>query len=337
MAVSYKDYYQILGVPRDADEAAIKRAYRAKARELHPDRNKAAGAEAKFRDVNEAYEVLGDAGKRRRYDALGADWRDGAQFTPPPGFEGFEFRPGGFEDLFGGGAGRGGRGGRGASAGGASAGGARFSDFFEALFGGLGGLGGFGGFGGGQARRDAPARDARGGDVEAELELTLADLVSPAPKRIALGIPLDDGSVERRSVAVNIPAGLRAGQRLRLAGQGAPGGGGAPAGDIYLKIRLRAEAGMEADGDDLIVDVDLPAPTAVLGGKVDVPTPDGAVTVRVRAGARGGDRLRVRGRGLAKKGGGRGDLYARVRIVVPEKPSEEEKQLYQRLAELRRG
>ncbi|MEN6631022.1 MAG: DnaJ domain-containing protein, partial [Candidatus Polarisedimenticolia bacterium] len=249
MAVSYKDYYQILGVPRDADEAAIKRAYRAKARELHPDRNKAAGAEAKFRDVNEAYEVLGDAEKRRRYDALGADWRDGAQFTPPPGFEGFDFREGGLEDLFGGGAGRAG--------GGASAGGARFSDFFEALFGGLGGLGGFGG--GGQTRRGARTREARGGDIEAELELTLADLVSPAPKRIALGVPLSDRSVERRSVAVNIPAGLRAGQRLRLAGQGAPGRGGAPAGDIYLKIRLRAEAGMEADGDDLIVDVDLPA------------------------------------------------------------------------------
>ena len=326
MAVSYKDYYQILGVPREADEAAIKRAYRAKARELHPDRNKAAGAEAKFRDVNEAYEVLGDADKRRRYDALGADWREGAQFTPPPGFEGFEFRQGGLEDLFGGGA-------RGGGASGGASGGARFSDFFEALFGGLGGLGGFGG---GQTRRGARTREARGGDVEAELELTLADLVNPAPKRIALGVPLSDGSVERRSVAVNIPAGLRAGQRLRLAGQGAPGRGGAPAGDIYLKIRIRPEAGMEADGDDLIVDADLPAPTAVLGGKVDVPTPDGAVTVRVRAGARGGDRLRVRGRGLSKKGGGRGDLYARVRIVVPEKPTDEEKQLYQRLAELRR-
>lgn len=338
MSVTYKDYYAILGVDRGADEAAIKKAYRKKARELHPDRNKGKGAEEQFRDVNEAYEVLGDPEKRARYDRLGANWQNGAAFDPGQFGEAFggaggAFRPEDLESLFGNlGAAGGARGGRGAGG---------FSDFFEALFGGgLGGFGGRGGFEGGGfggAGQDPFAGMARAGqDIEAEVELRLADLLAPQQKTIALGIPGPDGHVQRRSVTINIPGGLRPGQRMRLPGQGAAGHGGGAHGDIYLKVRVRPEPHLAIEGDDLVTDVDVPAPVAVVGGTVRATSPEGPVTLRVAPGTESGTTLRVRGRGLLKRDGTRGDLRARVRLTVPRHPTERERALWQQLADLDR-
>jgi curved DNA-binding protein len=358
VAIAYKDYYEILGVSRDASEADIKKAYRKLARELHPDRNKAPDAEERFRDVNEAYEVLKDKDKRERYDRLGANWQHGAPFDPTAGGFSGGF-PGGFQTEVGSmedleeilrSAGIGGRGGGGGSG---------FSDFFEILFGGLGGSargggrrtgggrrgrgaggaagfgpgaaqgfgGGFGGFGGGQPMG--------GQDVEARIELDLADLVHGGQRRITLG-PQGPGSpVEPRTVTVKIPPGLRPGSRLRLAGQGGPSPGGGPAGDLYLEIGLRPDPRLRIEGDDLVADVDVPAPDAVVGGTVQVPTPEGPVKLKIQPGTTAGRTLRVRERGLPRKGGGRGDLLARVRIVVPGDLTERERELYRQLAELR--
>ena len=323
MPVTFKDYYALLGVPRAASAEEIKKAYRRKARELHPDRNKTKGAEERFREVNEAYEVLGDPQKRVRYDQLGANWREGETFQPPPGFEGFRFDArdlGDLSELFG-------RTGRTGSAGGASG----FSDFFDALFGDLG-MGGV--FGGSEATRRRGRGARRGGDVEAEVEFSIADLLQPGRKTFTLGSPGRDGALSSRTVTVNIPPGLRDGQKLRLPGQGAPGGAGHAAGDIYLKVRVRPEAGVAIHGDDIVTDIDVPAPIAVVGGEVRVTAPDGVVTIRVRPATPTGTTLRVRGRGLPRRDGQRGDLLARVRIVIPEHPTQEERGLYERLAQL---
>lgn len=316
MSVTYKDYYAILGVDRKASTEEIKRAYRRKARELHPDVNKSPRAEEQFRDLNEAYEVLSDPEKRARYDRLGANWKHGAPFEPPPGFEGFRVHVGGMGDLgdiFG-------------SAGG-GAGGSGFSDFFETLFGDLG-LGGFG-----RTRTHRP----RGRDVEAEVEFGLSDLLHPGPRRITVGVPGAGGKVERKTVTVNLPPGLRPGQKLRLPGMGGGGQPGSPRGDLYLKIRLRPDPAFRIEGDDLVTEVDVPAPLAVVGGHVEVPTPERPVRVRVAPGTSTGTTLRVRGRGLPRKDGGRGDLLARVRLVVPKHPTREQRELYEKLARLERS
>jgi curved DNA-binding protein len=317
-SVTYKDYYALLGVDRGATAEEIKKAYRRKARELHPDRNKSKGAEERFREVNEAYEVLGDPQKRARYDQLGGNWRDGEAFQPPPGFEGFRVHVGDLGDLgeiFA-------RGGGGGPAG--------FSNFFEMLFGDLGVGSVFGGAGRGAGRR-AQRGEARGADIEAEVEFSLADLQQPTQRRISLAVPAGDGSMHPRTVTVNIPAGVRPGQRLRLAGQG---GAGAPPGDILLHVRVRLEPNIQIRGDDVVTEVSVPAPVAVVGGEVRIPTPEGGVTLRIRPLTQPGTTLRVRERGLARKGGGRGDLLALVRIVVPEQPTAEEQHLYEQLAAL---
>ncbi|MBP7147091.1 MAG: DnaJ domain-containing protein [Acidobacteria bacterium] len=322
----YKDYYAILGVERGAGADAIKKAYRKLARENHPDVNKSAGAEDKFREINEAYEVLGDPEKRRRYDQLGANWQEGAPFEPPPGFQGYEVR---FEDL---GELFGARGGRPASG---------FSDFFETLFGNLGFSGGaFGREAAGAAepgrgRGRGRARGGRGQDVEAEIELGLADLLHPGQRRITLGVPATTGGVERKTVTVNIPAGVRPGQRLRLPGQGSPGSSGP--GDIYLVVRLRPDAALRIEGDDLVTDIDVPAPTAVTGGTVEIPTPDGPLTLRISPGTQAGTVLRARGKGLPLRADRRGDLRARVRITVPNDPTPAQRELYRKLADLEKA
>ncbi len=346
MAVTYKDYYAILGVDRGADANAVRKAYREKARKLHPDVNKEPGAEERFREVNEAYEVLGDKDKRARYDQLGANWQGGAPFEPPPGFGGYRVNVedlGDLGDLFGRGFGQqGGRGGGGA-AGGGGGGGTRFSDFFESLFGDLGGFetgagggpGGAGaGTGGGRARRGRRTGPERGQDIEAEIELALGDLLQPTQRRISLGVPGPDGAVQTRTVTVNVPSGLRPGSRVRLAGQGGPGAHGGPAGDIFLKIRLRPEPNVQVEGDDIVTEAELPAPIAVTGGTLRVATPEGPVTLRIAPGTQSGTVLRVKGRGLPKSGGTRGDLRVRVRVTVPEHPTERELQLYRELGEL---
>ena len=294
MALAYTDYYELLGVPRDADQDTIRRAYRKLARRYHPDLNSDTDAEDRFKEIGEAYEVLSDPDKRERYDRLGARWREQEQETPHADFEEFFTRQG-----FGGGDAR-----------------VQFGDdLFERLFGsrGSGGPGG-------------PSRGPlRGFDREALLELSLEDALEGGRRRLTL-----DG----REIDANFPAGVRDGQLIRLAGQGAPGRDGGPAGDLYLRIALKPHPNFRPRGDDDL-DVDLPvAPwQAALGATVPVQTPAGTAQVRVPAGSSSGRRLRLRGRGLPKSGGGSGDLHAIVKITVPKELSERERELYEQLAE----
>ena len=294
MALDYKDYYEVLGVPRDADHEAIRRAYRKLARTYHPDLNSSSDAEDRFKELGEAYEVLSDPDKRERYDRLGADWRQQEQQTPETNFEEF-FTTRGFgnEDAR-----------------------VEFSDdLFERLFGGRAG--------GGQGWRSSGP--LRGLDREAVLELSLEDALEGGRRRLTL----DD-----REIEVNFPAGVRDGQLIRLAGQGGSGRDGGPSGDLYLRVALKPHPNFRRRGDDDL-DVDLPvAPwQAALGATVPVQTPGGSAQVRVPAGSSSGRRLRLRGRGLPKPGGGRGDLHAIVKVTVPTELSDRERELYEQLAE----
>lgn len=306
--MEYKDYYKVLGVDRGATQEEIKKRYRKLARDCHPDMCKNdPQAEKRFKEINEAYEVLGDPEKRRRYDALGSSWQDGQSFRPPPNFEdifqGEFFRTGskpgsrGFTFEFGTG-----------SAG--DAGG--FSDFFESLFGDLG-VG---------RRRDRKSQSVRGRDLESEITVTLADVHKGATKEIVVSGP----NGEKR-LNVRIPQGARDGTKIRLARQGSSGPGGP--GDLYLTIRVAPDDRFRLEGDDIVVDLPLPPWDAALGTTAELETLDGKIKLKVPSGVSSGQRLRVRGRGLA----GRGDLYAQVRVVVPQTLSPEEKRLF---SELRR-
>ena len=294
MALDYKDYYEVLGVPRDADHEAIRRAYRKLARTYHPDLNSSSDAEDRFKELGEAYEVLSDPDKRERYDRLGADWRQQEQQTPETNFEEF-FTTRGFGDDD-----------------------ARveFSDdLFERLFGGRAG--------GGQGWRTGGP--LRGLDREAVLELSLEDALEGGRRRLTL----DD-----REIEVNFPAGVRDGQLIRLAGQGGSGRDGGPPGDLYLRIALKPHPNFRRRGDDdLDVDLPVAPWQAALGATVPVQTPSGSAQVRVPAGSSSGRRLRLRGRGLPKPGGGSGDLHAIVKITVPTELSDRERELYEQLAE----
>lgn len=259
MSVSYKDYYKLLGVERGADDATIARAYKKLARKYHPDLNPGdKSAEEKFKEINEAYEVLKDPKKRQLYDQLGPNWEQGQQFQGNP-------------------------------------------------------------FGG--SFRQAPRR---GRDVEAELVLTLEEVLAGGPKKVTL-----NGSSGVRSLNVNIPSGIREGARLRLAGQGEPGPAGA--GDLFLKIRYLPHPYFKVDGDNLQCDVDVAPWEAVLGGRVRVHTLEGDVELNLPAGTGSGKKLRLRGRGLGPAGH-RGDLYARVMVKVPSSLTPEERSLWEQLA-----
>ena len=305
MAVGYRDYYEILGVSRDADEEEIRRTYRRLARQYHPDVNREPGAEDRFKEISEAYEVLRDPEKRERYDRLGANWQAGDDVTAGAGFD----------DIFGGGFGGfdgfGNGGGTRVEFGTGDFGTGEFSDFFDSLFG----------------RRGATrpgAGAARGGDQEALIELTLEEAATGGERRITL----DDG----REYRVNIPAGVRDGQRIRLAGEGSRGRGDGPSGDLYLRVRLRPHRLFRLEGRDLHLDLPLAPWEAALGATVEVPTLRGNARVKVPAGSSSGRRLRVRGEGMPAKRGN-GDLYATVRIDVPRKPNEKERSLFRRLAD----
>ena len=320
MAVGYRDYYETLGVPRDASEDDIRRAYRRLARQYHPDVNHEEGAEDRFKEVSEAYEVLRDPEKRERYDRLGPNWRAGQDVSGAGGFEGFD----GFEGFEGfGGGGRGTRGGGGfrdvhVDLGG-DFGGGGFSDFFEGLFGGRA-----------RGRRGGGFEDAfatRGADQEAVLELSLEEAFRGGRRRISL-----DG----RDYEVNVPAGVRDGRRIRLAGEGAPGVGGGPSGDLFLRVRLRPHPRFRLEGRDLHTDLPIAPWEGALGATVEVRTLDGGTArVRVPPGSSSGRRLRLRGEGWPSAEG-RGDLYAVVKVMVPKQLTGQERELFERLRDVSR-
>lgn len=335
MAIEYKDYYKILGVAKTASEDEIRKAFRKLARQYHPDvAGNKAGAEDKFKEINEAYEVLSDPDKRRKYDQLGPSWNQpGGGFRPPPGW---------------GGAGRArGSGGQGMPD--FEFEGTGFSDFFEQLFGRSAGGGARGGRAGAFSQQDyAQAGD----DVEADIMVTLEEAANGGVRSISLRrvVPCPQcrgagnvngttcpqchgrGSIDRTDThKVKIPVGIREGQSLRLAGQGEPGSGGAPAGDLYLRVRFAKHPDFRVVGSDLHYDLDLAPWEAALGTSVSVPTLDGDVNIKIPAGTSTGAKLRVRGRGLKGKEVS-GDLIVNTRVQVPSKLSAAERGLWEQLA-----
>ncbi|HEX6898664.1 MAG TPA: DnaJ C-terminal domain-containing protein [Thermoanaerobaculia bacterium] len=312
--MDYKDYYATLGVKKDASQEEIQKAYRKLARKFHPDVNKAPEAEVKFKEIGEAYEVLKDPDKRKKYDQFGSNWnRAGGS---PPGWENINFGDGGFDFRnFGGGGG----------------GAAGFSDFFEMLFG-AGGPGGRrrGGAGVGfDPGFGAGAGVPRGGgDTEATLTISVEEAVRGGTREIAIA---DPNTGQRKTFTVKIPEGVRAGQKIRLAGQGNAGFGGA--GDLLLKIEIAPDARYRVEGSDLHTHVPVSPAVAALGGEAEVETPTGSVRVRIPAGSSSGRKIRLRGRGLSQSGGGKGDLLAEIRIVVPDNLTDRERELYEQLAE----
>lgn len=310
MAAQFRDYYQTLGVSKTAGADEIKSAFRKLARKFHPDtaKNKKE-AEEKFKEINEAYEVLGDPGKRKQYDEYGAGWKQAG--GPPPGWQ----QPGG---GFRGGGPRPGGGGVEFEFGGTG-----FSDFFEQMFGGgrrAGGQG-FGGFGG----YEEPAQ--RGEDVEADIMVTLEEAFHGSTRQISFRRG-QSGKIE--TYTVKIPKGIREGQKIRLAGQGESGSAGA--GDLFLRVKFQRHPEFEIEGADLIYDLEVPAWDAVLGCDVHVPTLEGRAKLKLTPGSQSGKKLRLPGMGLPLGGGKRGDLYAVVAVTVPTSPDPEEKKLWEQLA-----
>jgi len=286
--VEFKDYYHIMGVKRDATQDEIKRAYRKLARKFHPDVSKEADAEVRFKEVGEAYEVLKDPEKRTAYDQLGANWKAGQDFRPPPDWDaGFEFHGGGFS--------------------GADA--SRFSDFFESLFG-----HGFTAGGPGHA-----GFHARGEDAHAKVLIDLEDAYQGASRTLTLQHtdlgPDGRPQVKQRTLNARIPRGVRQGQFIRLAGQGGSGMGKGKAGDLYLEVEFRPHAFYHVEGRDVFLDLPVAPWEAALGATVKVPTPTGAVDLKIPAGSAGGRKLRLKGRGIP--GATPGDFYVVLQIALP--------------------
>ncbi len=301
MAVAYKDYYQLLDVPRTASKDDIAKAYKKLARKHHPDLNPGdAAAEERFKDINEAYEVLKDDEKRRLYDQLGPNWQHGQQFQGAPGFENMHFNFGGQ--------------------------GGDFSDFFETLFGGGGRASGFGADPFGQFGGRARAR--RGRDAESELVLTLEEVARGGEKTLSVSGP--EGP---RTLSVNIPAGVRDGGKIRLAGQGRPGAAGGPAGDLFLVIRYAPHPTFQVEGDNIVCEVEIFPWEAVLGVKTRVPTLEGAVEMNIPGGSGSGRKLRLRGKGLGPANA-RGDELVRIAIKAPDpaRLTPRQKELWEELA-----
>jgi curved DNA-binding protein len=304
--MKYKDYYKTLGVERSASEDEIKKSYRKLARKYHPDVSKEKDAEEKFKEVQEAYDVLKDAEKRKAYDQMGS-YQPGQDFRPPPGWE-QQFRssgPGGFEDL-------------------------GDIDLFD-LLSGMGRQG----FRAGRGGPGAQQFRMPGQDYEVTAHLSVEDVARGTEIEIPIAATemTDDGQLRRttRAVKVRIPKGATDNQRLRVPGKGGAGYGGAPNGDLYVDIQLRPHDLYRVTGHDLYIELPVAPWEAALGADVQVPTLDGRITVKVPPGSRAGQKLRVRGKGLPRPGGGEGDLYTVLQVVTPSVLSEREKQLYREL------
>ena len=296
--MKFKDYYQVLGVSRDASQDDIKRAYRRLARKYHPDVSKETDAEARFKEVGEAYEVLRDPEKRAAYDNFGKDWKAGQEFKPPPGWDkSFHFDDGGFTDTSG------------------------FSDFFETLF------------GHGEFRGRGAAFHARGHDLQVRIQLNLDEAYRGVERPVTLTIPEVDAKGQirnrQRTLNVKIPRGVTEGQRIRLPAQGGGGIGEGPAGDLFIIVELAAHPYFRAEGRDIYLDLPITPWEAALGAKIKIPTLGGKVDLTIPAKARSGQKLRLKGRGLP--GHPPGDQYAVLQIIVPEADTREAKEFYRRM------
>ncbi len=319
MAVQFRDYYETLEVSKTAEASDIKSAFRKLARAHHPDLAKPkekAAAEEKFKQINEAYEVLSDPEKRAKYDQLGADWNQPGGFQPPPDW-GQGGGGGGFRRQAGGGGG-------GVEF---EFGGTGFSDFFEAFFGGGRGSSAFGGGGGGFGQR--PTAAERGQDVEADIMVTLEEAINGSARQVSLRRS-DSEKVE--TYQVKIPRGVHEGQRIRLAGQGEAGVRGGTKGDLFLRVRLARHPDFAVEGNDLVHEAALTPAQAVLGTELQVPTLEGVRRLKIPAGTQAGRRFRLRERGLPTANGGRGDLYVVAEITIPKTLSEAERKLWEQLA-----
>ncbi len=338
MSVKFQDYYETLGLDRNATDKEIKAAYRKLARKWHPDLHSAAEkkeAEEKFKKINEAYEVLKDPEKRERYDRLGSRWKEGQNFQSGPDMGGAryystgDFDTGGFEGSFEGG----------------------FSDFFSAFFGG-------GAPGTGRSGRTTQRGPVKGEDLESEIKLTLEEAYRGGPRSIRLSSSAicpecgGTGTRERsfcarcggtgtipdeKTLDVKIPAGVKEGSRIRLKGQGGSGLGGAPKGDLFLKVRLQPHPVFRLKGDNIEVDAVIRPDQAVFGDKIPVQTLDGNVNVKVPPGSRHGNKLRLRDKGYPGKNSVRGDQLVRLVIDIPADLYKDEKELYKKIYELRKG
>ncbi len=297
--MQYKDYYETLGVKRDASKEEIKKVYRKLARKYHPDVSKEKDAENRFKEIGEAYDVLRDSEKRASYDQLGANWKQGQDFTPPPGF------------------------GRGYSAGGMG-GSASFSDFFESMFG--SGTGAGQGFGG-------RSRATKGQDQEASIAIDIEDSYSGASKNITLTMPQktqDQTIMAERKLKIRIPKGIRAGQKIRLSGQGSAGAGGGSAGDLHLVIKFRKHPFYRVEEKDVYLDLPVTPWEAALGTALEIPTPGGSrINIKIPENSEQGKKLRMKGRGLP--GDVAGDLYIVVKLTLPKAVTPEAKELYQQM------
>lgn len=310
--VKYKDYYEVLGISRNSTDKEIKAAYRKLARKYHPDANKGNKAvEEKFKEINEAHEVLGDPEKRRRYDMLGSGFRAGSDFTPPPGFDsGFDFTRGFTQGTE-----------------------SPFSDFFEMLFGEA--------FGG----ERSPFEEAftrtytrshvkrRGEDQYIDLELTIEEAYKGTTRKIDINVP---GHTSKR-LEVKIPPNVREGSKIRMAGEGLPGRNGGSSGDLYLVVKLKSHPFFKVEDNDITSEISVTPPDAVLGVEIEIPTLDGPVKMVIPPGTQNDKVLRLRGKGLPYlKKDGRGDHFVKVKINVPTIVTDEEKKLYQELAKLQK-
>ena len=332
MSVQYKDYYSTLGVPRTASDADIKKAFRKLAREYHPDVAKdKKRAEEKFKEVNEAYEVLGDAAKRKRYDELGANWKSGAEFNMPPGWEDLTRRTRGgsrqadYEFQFGG---------------------TGFSDFFEQIFGARRPGGGAAGFSGDDLA-------ARGRDIEGDIMVTLEEAMRGSLRSVNVRRAVEcdgcagtgrrgqrvcptcggEGRVSKsETYQVKVPAGVAEGQRLRLAGRGEAGAHGGETGDLFLRVRLAKHPDFEVENHNLTYEAPVSPWEAVLGANISVPTLDGPINIKIPPGTQNGQKLRVRGRGLPQPGKEKGDLIVIASVEVPAQSTPAERELWEKLA-----
>jgi curved DNA-binding protein len=342
MPVKYRDYYEILGISRTASEAEIKKAFRKLAREFHPDVAKdKKRAEEKFKEINEAYEVLGDPAKRKKYDELGPNWSSGGDFRPPPGWGSFNT-----------GRGQGARG-AGPEAYEFEFGGTGFSDFFEQLFGSKGPRPG-GGFGHAPGAGPGPESGAEPGrHIEGDIMVTLEEVVRGSVRSVSVRRPVPcehcggtgqrarhvcnvcggTGRVEKtETYQVKIPAGVTEGQKLKVAGRGEAGLGGGKAGDLFLRVRLAKHPDFEVQDHNLVYTVELAPWEAVLGAEISVPTLGAKVNIRIPPGTQTGQKLRVRGRGLPHRDGANGDLIVETRVEVPARVSEAERKIWEHLA-----